>query len=114
MELLADFARLVVELLLVLLAIAVFYQLLTGHISLRGIFRDKTGKEELSPARIQLFVIGALGALQSLRGAAESAASETPELSLLPVELLGLLAASQGFYLIDKYRSHRHKEEQNA
>lgn len=105
----AALARVTIELLMVLFLVVIAYKLLTRRINLMGVFHHTAGARSrgFSPARVQLLFVAAIGALTCLRGAAESATSAQSELSLIPPELLGLVGASQGYYLIDKYLNHK-------
>jgi hypothetical protein len=91
------------------LAAIVCYQILTGRIHLTGLLRDKTRRNQLSPARIQLLLVTIFGAGMMLRSAAGQGA-----LTLLPPEVVALFGASHGLYLGNKYLNRGALRSQNA
>lgn len=96
METLKVFLRLEIGVLVGSLVLIAAYQMLTGHINLRGLLTE-SGSSEVSSARLQLLVLTLAGALYYIYITAS--AGKLPE---IPQELLLLLGGSHIVYLGNK------------
>lgn len=106
MQALAEFAQTVVVVSIIGFTLAVGYQLLTGQIRTKGVLLDK-GDRQISPGRIQLLMLTGIALITSLGNGSQAAMSNESTLSILPPELVLLLAGSHGIYLAGKFMSMR-------
>ncbi len=81
-------------------ALVIGYQMISGHINMKGLLIDKKTKM-LSPGRIQLLIATIIFAMYFLA----NISSEPPYFPEIPEETLWLLAASNSGYLGLKAKS---------
>jgi hypothetical protein len=81
------------------LAAVIGYQLLTGHINLRGILQRKNGSGQSSPERIQLLIATIAAAARYVADVAQAPPGTMPD---IPSNWLYLMGGSSGIYALRK------------
>lgn len=100
MEILTPIMRIAMAAWLIVLAVVVFYRLLTGSINTKGMLNDKGTSAGFSPARLQLLISTIVVALYYIGQALTN--RNTGQFPTIPNEMLVILGGSHVFYLGSK------------